>query len=188
MVLEKRYKECHVITYIILYFIFYFLAVGLFSFLKSEYLNNNLEEKNMNEGRRGEILFKERMEQKGYKVKDLTDNPEYWVKDIDFVCESPTTRLTKSFEVKYDTKINKTGNLFIEVINPRSMGNRGWYCFCEADCLSYIDAATSRIYIIEMKDLKEVMKKKHNFRYIITMDGSEGYLVPLTAIDYKELI
>lgn len=56
----------------------------------------------MPNGKQGEELFKQIMQNRNYKVVDVTDNPDYWVKDIDFIVTSPTTGLTKSFEVKYD--------------------------------------------------------------------------------------
>lgn len=65
-------------------------------------------------GRKGELLFAERMSANGYTVEDVSGNSDYWALDIDFLITSPTSGATKSFEVKYDTRINKTGNLFLE--------------------------------------------------------------------------
>ena len=63
---------------------------------------------------------------KGYTVDDLTNNSYYWDKDIDFMVKSPTGK-TKSFEVKWDYRINKTGNLYLEIVNAHSKGMLGWY-------------------------------------------------------------
>jgi hypothetical protein len=60
----------------------------------------------------------------------MTTNPDYWSKDIDFIVTSPTTGDTKSFEVKFDTKISKTNNLYLELGNVHSKGGLGWYRFC----------------------------------------------------------
>jgi FlaA1/EpsC-like NDP-sugar epimerase len=46
---------------------------------------------NMTSGKQGEMLFRQIMINKGYKVVDVSDNPEYWRKDIDFIITSPTT-------------------------------------------------------------------------------------------------
>jgi hypothetical protein len=70
------------------------------------------------------------MENRNYKVEDVTNNPCYWNKDIDFIITSPTTGDVKTFEVKWDSKINKTGNLFLELLSARSEGGNGWYRFC----------------------------------------------------------
>lgn len=45
----------------------------------------------MNNGKYGEQLFAQIMENGGYKVNDVSGNPEYWSKDIDFLITSPTT-------------------------------------------------------------------------------------------------
>ena len=60
------------------------------------------------------------MEQRDYKVEDVSGNPEYWPQDIDFIITSPTTGNVKTFEVKYDSKINKTGNLYLELTSKNS--------------------------------------------------------------------
>ncbi len=70
--------------------------------------------------RDGEQLFAAIMRRKGYSVEDTTNNPYYWSKDIDFIATSPTTNKIKSFEVKTDWYINRTGNLFLEIVNVNS--------------------------------------------------------------------
>jgi hypothetical protein len=62
------------------------------------------------------------MSGRNYQVEDVSSNPDYWGKDIDFLITSPTSGLTKSFEVKYDTRINRTGNLYLEFVNKNSEG------------------------------------------------------------------
>lgn len=110
-------------------------------------------------GKKGERLFQQRMEARGYTVQDVSGNPDYWYKDIDFLITSPTTGATKSFEVKYDSKINKSGNLFLEVQSINSKGGKGWFEFCEADFLAYGDAASRTFYIIPLLELKERVKQ-----------------------------
>ena len=60
------------------------------------------------------------MESRNYKVEDVSGNEEYWNKDIDFIITSSTTGTIKTFEVKWDSKINKTGNLYLEIANIHS--------------------------------------------------------------------
>lgn len=83
-----------------------------------------------NSGRQGEIIFSRRMIENGYKVEDVSNNSDYWSKDIDFIITSPITGAVKSFEVKYDSRINKTGNLYLELSNIHSKGGKGWFNFC----------------------------------------------------------
>jgi hypothetical protein len=55
------------------------------------------------------------MESRGYIVEDVTAAPFYWDKDIDFIITSTATGITKSFEVKTDSRIANTGNLYLEL-------------------------------------------------------------------------
>ena len=76
----------------------------------------------MNNGKQGEALFSQIMTEKGYTVVDVSGNPEYWHKDIDFIITSPTTGSVKTFEVKWDSRIGQTGNLYLELSNRHSKG------------------------------------------------------------------
>lgn len=108
-----------------------------------------------NSGKIGENLFSDIMKSRGYSVVDVSGNPEYWDKDIDFVITSPTSGLTKSFEIKWDSCIGRTGNLYLELTNIHSKGGQGWYQFCKADYLAYGDARKKQFYIIPMQELRK---------------------------------
>lgn len=135
-------------------------------------------------GKRGEKLFAERMSANGYKVQDVSNNPSFWNKDIDFIIESPYSGEVKTFEVKYDSCINRTNNLYLELTNIHSQGGKGWYKFCEADVLAYGDAQTDIFYMIPLEKLREVTNQC--YYPIGSCDGGEstGLLVPLK--DLKE--
>ena len=134
-----------------------------------------------NSGRQGELLFKQIMAAGGYTVEDVTGNSEYWYKDIDFIITSPTTGLTKSFEVKWDSKINRTGNLYLEITSAHSKGGKGWYQFCQADYLVYGDAVAKVFYVIPFGELKERVKQLP-VRWAQCGQDSTGYLVSLEQI------
>ena len=110
-----------------------------------------------NNGRQGELLFKRIMEQRGYKVIDVSNNPAYWNYDIDFVITSPATGATKNFEVKWDTRIHNTGNLYLELTNVHSKqwNGEGWFKHCQAEYLVYGDAQAQVFYVIPFQQLKE---------------------------------
>ena len=95
------------------------------------------------------------MQNRNYTVEDVSNNPAYWSKDIDFIVTSPTTGLTKTFEVKWDSRINQTGNLYLELLSAYSEGGLGWFEFCKADYIAYGDAVTSTFYIIPLLELKQ---------------------------------
>lgn len=135
----------------------------------------------MNDGRTGELLFKERMERKGYKVEDVSKDSAYWNRDIDFIITSPTTGAVKSFEVKFDSRIHKTNNLYLEVANAHSQSGLGYFSFCEADYLVYGDSVNNRFYIFSLLELKERVKKLPK-RYAECKGDSIGLLVDLDSV------
>ena len=106
-------------------------------------------------GKAGEQLFQQIMQQQGYTVQNVSDNSDYWYRDIDFLVTSPTSGLTKSFEVKWDSKIRTTGNLYLELSNVHSKGGNGWFKFCEADYIAYGDAKQRLFYVIPLSQLRE---------------------------------
>ena len=138
-----------------------------------------------NNGKEGERLFKEVMEARNYDVQDVSNNPDYWHRDIDFIITSPTTGDTKTFEVKWDSRINKTGNLYLERASIHSKGGLGWFEFCEADYLAYGDAVSGQFYMIPLLDLK-IRVKQLPFREARCGNESMGQLVSLD--DIKDII
>ena len=136
-----------------------------------------------NIGKQGERIFQEIMEGRGYEVVDVSNNPDYWNKDVDFIITSPTTGLTKTFEVKFDSRINRTGNLYLELTNIHSKqwNYDGWWPHCQADSLVYGDAVSSIFYVIPLLELRERIEKL-NCRCANCGYDSTGLLVPLGAI------
>lgn len=134
-------------------------------------------------GKTGEQLFAQIMRSRNYKVEDVSNNSKYFDKDIDFVITSPTTGAVKTFEVKYDTLINKTGNLFLEIesINSKQWNGDGWWLHCQADFLAYGDYHSRTFYIIPVEELK---KRVDELPQRIGRCGYEstGLLVSLDAI------
>lgn len=136
----------------------------------------------MNNGKQGENLFKQIMESRNYKVEDVSGNEEYWDKDIDFIITSSTTGITKTFEVKFDSRINQTGNLYLEIANIHSQGGKGWFEFCQADYVAYGDALNGTFYIISLLELRERVKRLPK-RQVNCGTDSIGLLVSLKDID-----
>lgn len=142
----------------------------------------------MNNGRQGEQMFQQIMKDRGYAVEDVSGNQEYWDKDIDFIITSSTSGQVKTFEVKWDSRINKTGNLYLEIANIHSKGSRGWFEFCQADYLAYGDAANGTFYIISLLELREKVKRLPKRQANCGYD-SIGLLVSLKDItDITEIL
>jgi hypothetical protein len=119
----------------------------------------------------GELEYKLKAQSKGFEVEYVGDDPDYWSKDIDFILNGNI-----AVEVKWDAWIDKTGNLFIETINPRSKNGIGWYNFIEADYLAYGNSKKNEFYIIKMQDLRNYINQQSP-EPIKTGDGAEGYLI-----------
>lgn len=136
-----------------------------------------------NNGKQGEIIFKQIMKDRGYIVEDVSSNSLYWDKDIDFLVTSPTSGLTKSFECKWDSRINQTENLYLELTNIHSKqwNGEGWYKHCEADYIAYGDAKKHLFFIIPLADLRERVKQLPQKIVNCGLD-SRGLLVSLRDI------
>ena len=140
-----------------------------------------------NNGVRGEELFREIMLGRGYNVEDVREDEWFQRRDIDFVV-SFSSGSPEGWEVKWDSWINKTGNLYLEFISPRSLNCEGWFEFIGADYLAYGDATAEKFYVINVEWLKDYVERHKNlFEIKECGDGSIGYLVPLKNLIYKEL-
>ena len=138
----------------------------------------------MSLGKQGEQLFKQKMMDCGYEVTDVSNNPDYWALDVDFLIKSPTTGAIKSFEVKFDSRINNTGNLYLELTNIHSKqwNGGGWFKHCEADFLAYGDAQAQVFYIIPLAELRQRINSSSRARYAQCGADSTGLLVALKDI------
>lgn len=148
----------------------------------------------------GEQQLKDWFRAKGHYVIDVSDNPNFWDKDIDLlvthkdVIEEPTT-----IEVKWDSKIARTGNLFIEhhQVKVDTWGYEqeeedGWFHFCKAGLLFYGDAVQKVYYVFKFKELKQyVYENRKKWRQATAKDYyfwgdlrkvSLGWLVPLEEL------
>ena len=137
----------------------------------------------MSIGRQGEKLFEQLMENRGYTVIDVSNDSEYQDKDIDFIITSHATGQTKTFEVKFDTKIHKTNNLYLETFNIRSSqwNYGGWWKFCEADYVAYGDAANNIFYVFPLLELRKRVAQLE-LRQASCGSDSEGLLLPLETV------
>ena len=82
----------------------------------------------------GEAELKQFFRDNDYKVIDVSENPKYFSQDIDLFIQNPFTDNIFSLEVKWDSRIADTGNLFIEIWADYQ-NKIGWFNFCKADLL-----------------------------------------------------
>lgn len=132
----------------------------------------------MSNGKPGEELFAELMRKRGYKVEDVSDDPRYYYKGDVIVSSDLGTE--KIIEVKWDYKIHKTGNLYLEIANAHS-GCTGWYEFSKADYVAYGDAVNRKFYLFSLAELREIERTRRK-EYAECGSDSIGLLMPLSAI------
>lgn len=120
------------------------------------------------------------LEKTGKKCRDVSDDPDFQKDDIDFIVEGRSGN-ELSFEVKNDSKIYRTGNIFYEYISNVDYGTVGCFEKTKADFIVICSEQESKFYIIASEVLKEyVRNNKNSLRYISRVEGSNsaGYLIP----------
>lgn len=135
-------------------------------------------------GKRGEKLFKEFLEKSGKQCKDVSDDPKYQKDDIDFIVEGKSGN-ELSFEVKNDSKIAYTGNIFYESISNVDYGTVGCFEKTKADFIVICSEPENKFYLIRSNILKDYVRDNRNsLRYISRVEGSNsaGYLVPKAKV------
>lgn len=89
-------------------------------------------------------------------------------------------------EVKYDSLINRTGNLFIEFISNVIHPKAGWFSTTKADIIFYGDSVTNDFYAFHMDRLREYINNENrlNIKTVYEKNSkklSVGAVVPLTS-------
>lgn len=141
----------------------------------------------------GEIKAFLYLQSQGYFVEDLTDNPVFWDKDIDFSIEKNGN--IEYIEVKWDNRIHQTGNLYVEKYTDIDKKKKGWFEICQADYILYGDSYNNLFYKFRLKDLKDYIEKhesqlqqrkagdwnyKHELKKV-----SNGYLVNIKSLSQE---
>lgn len=145
----------------------------------------------MKNWKEGERLFKSKWDTDRFEIIDVSNNSNYFSKDIDFIATRKSTNETRTFEVKWDSNIARTNNLFVEVYNEASKGSKGWFEFCEADFIAYGDAVNEVFYLIKLEDLKDYLSFPKGIREVVVPVGekdkrmTKGLLVNLNK--FREL-
>lgn len=135
-------------------------------------------------GKRGEKLVYDALTARGSIVTDLRDDEEARFNDIDFLLEKDGQ--TTTLEVKTDFRSEETGNLFIEYENSNNKRHKykGWYCYCKAQYLCFVQETARKAYIVLFDELKQTLKK-NTFR-TANSKNAVGFLFPLTRLAQLE--
>ena len=133
-------------------------------------------------GKRGEQLVAAALAARGHQVTDVSDNPQYQREDIDFTLAHNGQFAT--LEVKNDLRSEDTGNVFIETfcITNRSRNGDGWFYYCTADFLAFVQENKQLAHIVSRADLINLIDT-HDYRKGGKYDRSTvGWLVPLADL------
>lgn len=137
--------------------------------------------KDLARGKVGEALVASALAARGHKVKDLSDDWEYRRIDIDFMLTSAIGD-TCTLEVKTDDASERTGNVFIEYANTHNKSHNydGWYYYCRADYLAFVQRNRNKAHIVSRYDLIDNINN-NNYRTANT-SSSCGFLMPVSAL------
>lgn len=132
-------------------------------------------------GKVGETLFANAYAAAGNKVEDVSDNIDYRRRDIDFIVSNKSGQKT-TIEIKTEEASEYTGNVFIEYYNTNNVkrGLDGWFKYCEAEYIGFVQPHNKRVFIVSLDDLK---KNIENNKYRIgSSSNAMGYLVPINVL------
>lgn len=134
-----------------------------------------------NNGKEGEKLFQQIMQSRNHQVQNVSANEEYYHKG-DFIL-TDSTGTSCMVEVKWDEKIHKTNNLYLEIINTNSTWalGAGWWEYCTADYVAYGDAVQKQFYIFDLQQLRQRVKTLPE-QYGYCGSNSVGLLVNLKSV------
>ena len=137
-------------------------------------------------GEKGEQIVKQYLIAKGHDVIDITKDSRYYTSDIDFIVDR------KTVELKTDTIIWRTNNLFIEdekYFYDGGYYKQGWLHYTKAEYLLYFDINKRILYKYKMQDVKDYIQqnKKRIAKKACNDDNKKvwGYCVNKDAIPHE---
>lgn len=144
----------------------------------------------MNAWKKAELKVQALLLSRGIKFDDVSGNPEYWKLDIDLIVHSEKGDI--SIEIKNDSWLSKTGNLFLETITDIENKKEGWFAYSAADLLYYIDDNNELLFIYKMEELRNYISqqsaayiKRHTKQcHLDKNKTSEGICVPAKDIEH----
>ena len=135
-------------------------------------------------GKIGEQLVYNALTAKKHNITDLRNDIEARFNDIDFALEKNGLKTT--LEIKTDHRSEDTGNFFIEYQNRNNKKHnyKGWYRYCKAEFICFVQETARKAYIVSLDELKETLKKG-KFRTASGVDAC-GFLLPFSILQQFE--
>ena len=104
-------------------------------------------------GNIGEAAIASYLTSRNWQVTDTTKNESFFALDIDFIANKGAE--SRTIEVKTDTAIARTGNLFLEISQDEGSSRKGWALTSEAQYLFYYDLQNKICYCFFMEDMRK---------------------------------
>lgn len=135
----------------------------------------------LNRGKQGETLAAKALEARGHKVIDVSDDWNYRCADIDFVLTNKQGQTT-TLEVKTDAASEYTGNVFVEYYNSNNQSHeyQGWFKYCEAEYIGFIQPNNKKAMIVSFEELKQNIKE-NSYRSASSYNAT-GFLMPISTL------
>lgn len=139
-------------------------------------------------GNQGEKLVAEWLQRIGYEVEDVSMNRDYFAKDIDFIVTKGEEEM--AVEVKTDQRMADSGNVLLEVRVDVDKNKPGWWQYCQATHLFFVDIRQKQVHCVRRDELKQLVKshaKGITTRYLKVRDNGkvregEVLLVPVELL------
>ena len=142
-------------------------------------------EKDNEIGKRGEKVFERYLKSVNLEYRDVSNIREYQEQDVDFIVSFKNPQVDLKFEVKNDTRIATTGNIFFETMSNVDYSTNGCFNKTKSDVMVIVSESERRLYMISSRSLKRfVDENKDSLRFISRVPGSNscGYLVPVKRL------
>lgn len=108
--------------------------------------------KDLEHGKIGEKWFHDYCIDKGILCINVGDDGFLGIESgIDFIVQYPKGNVAK-FDVKFDSRMGQTGNMFIEIYQDRD--KKGWYYNSKANRYCYIDEYNGVLWMYSKKTLE----------------------------------
>lgn len=139
--------------------------------------------KDLQHGKLGEKWFHDYCIERGLLCIPVGDDNFLGIESgIDFIVQYPLGQVGK-FDVKFDSKMNRTGNMFIETFMDKERNKKGWYYNSKANRYCYIDEYNGVLWLYTKKTLDQYIAAKTNELRTIQkwLDGRkvEGILISI---------
>lgn len=135
-------------------------------------------------GVRGEKIFERYCSERGLLPVSVADDPVWQGRDVDFLVVGDDG-VEYSYEVKNDTRIWKTRNVFYEDVSNVEFSTDGCFKKTAADFIVICSEQERKLYVVDARRLRSfVERSSSSLRRITVVEGSKssGLLVPLEMI------